>query len=204
MTLQEKREFEKPLKYRCFITIFFSISSSTSQIKFLNGLWTASGPKSNQAWYSLFIYLHSLSEKSGLLWCTQSWSVRRNWGRKLGKRLFTSKTIKCWDFLVLAKWNCKNTSHHCWVSIIVRLSGCWNLYVSVSVSGGVMKSCSYKSFCSQANSQGYRAPGVRVHCCYSNDCNVSNSASSLLPGPSSPLLLLVLLLAAASPHCVFK
>ncbi|KAM6922622.1 lymphocyte antigen 6 family member pge [Lycodopsis pacificus] len=44
---------------------------------------------------------------------------------------------------------------------------------------GVMKSCSYKSFCSQANSQGYRAPGVRVHCCYSDDCNVTSFASRL-------------------------
>ncbi|XP_068597693.1 lymphocyte antigen 6 family member pge [Brachionichthys hirsutus] len=43
---------------------------------------------------------------------------------------------------------------------------------------GVMKSCSYKSFCSQASSQGSRAPGVRVHCCYSDDCN----ATSFTPG----------------------
>uniref|UniRef100_A0A3B4T5X8 Lymphocyte antigen 6 family member pge n=1 Tax=Seriola dumerili TaxID=41447 RepID=A0A3B4T5X8_SERDU len=52
---------------------------------------------------------------------------------------------------------------------------------------GVMKSCSYKSFCSQANSQGYRAPGVRVHCCYSDDCNVTSFASQL-PGLSYLLL----------------
>ncbi|KAL7889942.1 hypothetical protein AOLI_G00022000 [Acnodon oligacanthus] len=44
---------------------------------------------------------------------------------------------------------------------------------------GVMKSCSYKSFCSQANSQGYRAPGVKVYCCYSDDCNVTGHASRL-------------------------
>lgn len=49
------------------------------------------------------------------------------------------------------------------------------------LSGGVMKSCSYKSFCSQANSQGYRAPGVKVHCCYSDDCNVASFASRLPP-----------------------
>lgn len=49
------------------------------------------------------------------------------------------------------------------------------------LSGGVMKSCSYKSFCSQANSQGYRAPGVKVHCCYSDDCNVTSFASRLPP-----------------------
>ncbi|TRY81451.1 hypothetical protein DNTS_008158 [Danionella cerebrum] len=42
---------------------------------------------------------------------------------------------------------------------------------------GVMKSCSYKSFCSQANSQGYRAPGVKVHCCFSDDCNVAGNGS---------------------------
>lgn len=61
-----------------------------------------------------------------------------------------------------------------------------------------MKSCSYKSFCSQANSQGYRAPGVRVHCCYSNDCNASSLASRL-PGLNYLLLLQPILF-----HCVFK
>uniref|UniRef100_A0A8D3A9G1 Lymphocyte antigen 6 family member pge n=1 Tax=Scophthalmus maximus TaxID=52904 RepID=A0A8D3A9G1_SCOMX len=54
----------------------------------------------------------------------------------------------------------------------------------VGHDSGVMKSCSYKSFCSQANSQGYRAPGVRVHCCYSDDCNVTSFASQL-PGTYS-------------------
>lgn len=44
-----------------------------------------------------------------------------------------------------------------------------------------MKSCSYKSFCSQANSQGYRAPGVKVHCCYSDDCNMASFASRQTP-----------------------
>ncbi|XP_059929363.1 lymphocyte antigen 6 family member pge [Gadus macrocephalus] len=43
---------------------------------------------------------------------------------------------------------------------------------------GVMKTCSYKSFCSQANSQGYRSPGVRVHCCYGDDCNVTGVAAA--------------------------
>ncbi|TWW78713.1 hypothetical protein D4764_11G0008340 [Takifugu flavidus] len=47
----------------------------------------------------------------------------------------------------------------------------------VGHDSGVMKSCSYKSFCSQASSQGYRAPGVTVHCCYSDDCNATSSAS---------------------------
>ncbi|XP_031158090.1 lymphocyte antigen 6 family member pge isoform X1 [Sander lucioperca] len=63
---------------------------------------------------------------------------------------------------------------------------------------GVMKSCSYKSFCSQANSQGYRAPGVRVYCCYGDDCNVTSFAS-LLPGPNYLLLFLPLFF-----HCFFK
>ncbi|CAI5653777.1 lymphocyte antigen 6 family member pge [Oreochromis niloticus] len=59
--------------------------------------------------------------------------------------------------------------------------------VVVGHDSGVMKSCSYKSFCSQANSQGYRAPGVRVHCCYSNDCNVTSFANQL-PGLTYLLL----------------
>uniref|UniRef100_A0A8C5D5I2 Lymphocyte antigen 6 family member pge n=1 Tax=Gouania willdenowi TaxID=441366 RepID=A0A8C5D5I2_GOUWI len=43
----------------------------------------------------------------------------------------------------------------------------------VGHDSGVIKYCSYKSFCSQ----GYRAPGVKVHCCYSDDCNVTSPAS---------------------------
>ncbi|KAM9344607.1 lymphocyte antigen 6 family member pge [Symphorus nematophorus] len=70
--------------------------------------------------------------------------------------------------------------------------------VVVGHDSGVMKSCSYKSFCSQANSQGYRAPGVRVHCCYSDDCNVTSFASRL-PPLNCLLLFLPLLL-----HCFFK
>ncbi|XP_015253733.1 lymphocyte antigen 6 family member pge [Cyprinodon tularosa] len=65
--------------------------------------------------------------------------------------------------------------------------------VVVGHDSGVMKSCSYKSFCSQASSQGYRAPGVRVHCCYSDDCNVKSFASPPL-GLSYWLLPLLLLL----------
>ncbi|RXN21730.1 transforming acidic coiled-coil-containing 2 isoform X12 [Labeo rohita] len=56
---------------------------------------------------------------------------------------------------------------------------------------GVMKSCSYKSFCSQANSQGYRAPGVKVHCCYSDDCNVAGHATRINTGFSFLLGLLL-------------
>ncbi|XP_044069244.1 lymphocyte antigen 6 family member pge isoform X2 [Siniperca chuatsi] len=70
--------------------------------------------------------------------------------------------------------------------------------VVVGHDSGVMKSCSYKSFCSQANSQGYRAPGVRVHCCYGDDCNVTSFASQL-PGLNYLLLFLPLLF-----DCFFK
>ncbi|XP_071247457.1 lymphocyte antigen 6 family member pge [Salvelinus alpinus] len=62
------------------------------------------------------------------------------------------------------------------------------------LNSGVMKSCSYKSFCSQANSQGYRSPGVRVHCCFSDDCNVTGNVSKLEGSLSYLLLLLPLLL----------
>uniref|UniRef100_A0A8C6L991 Lymphocyte antigen 6 family member pge n=1 Tax=Nothobranchius furzeri TaxID=105023 RepID=A0A8C6L991_NOTFU len=65
--------------------------------------------------------------------------------------------------------------------------------VVVGHDSGVMKSCSYKSFCSQASSQGYRAPGVKVHCCYTDDCNVNNFASCL-PRLSHWMLFLLLLL----------
>ncbi|XP_074532448.1 lymphocyte antigen 6 family member pge [Halichoeres trimaculatus] len=70
--------------------------------------------------------------------------------------------------------------------------------VVVGHNSGVMKSCSYKSFCSQANSQGYRSPGVRVHCCYNDDCNVTSLACPL-PGLNYLLLLLPLLI-----QCFFK
>uniref|UniRef100_A0A4W5KC01 Lymphocyte antigen 6 family member pge n=1 Tax=Hucho hucho TaxID=62062 RepID=A0A4W5KC01_9TELE len=65
---------------------------------------------------------------------------------------------------------------------------------SYSDACGVMKSCSYKSFCSQANSQGYRSPGVRVHCCFSDDCNVTGNVSKLEGSLSYLLLLFPLLL----------
>uniref|UniRef100_A0A3Q3VYK7 UPAR/Ly6 domain-containing protein n=1 Tax=Mola mola TaxID=94237 RepID=A0A3Q3VYK7_MOLML len=68
----------------------------------------------------------------------------------------------------------------------------------VGHDSGVMKSCSYKSFCSQANSQGYRAPGVRVHCCYSDDCNATSFASCL------PRLNYLLLFLPLFFHCLFK
>lgn len=69
---------------------------------------------------------------------------------------------------------------------------CNHALISVlSLLGGVMKSCSYKSFCSQANSQGYRAPGVKVHCCYSDDCNVAGHATRNTSGFSFLLGLLL-------------
>ncbi|CAL1578203.1 unnamed protein product [Knipowitschia caucasica] len=54
---------------------------------------------------------------------------------------------------------------------------------------GMMKSCSYKSFCSQANGQGYWSPGVSVYCCYNNDCNQTNPSS---PPPRLEHLLMLL------------
>ncbi|KAG8435639.1 hypothetical protein GDO86_013539 [Hymenochirus boettgeri] len=44
-------------------------------------------------------------------------------------------------------------------------------------SNGIMKSCSFKSFCDRAMRDGNRAPGVKVQCCFSNNCN-SDSKSS--------------------------
>ncbi|XP_061546385.1 lymphocyte antigen 6 family member pge isoform X1 [Phycodurus eques] len=70
--------------------------------------------------------------------------------------------------------------------------------VVVGHNSGVMKSCSYKSFCSQANSQSSRRPGVRVHCCYSNGCNIT-SAADRLHTLSSLLLFLTLFY-----HCFFR
>ncbi|XP_061693264.1 lymphocyte antigen 6 family member pge isoform X2 [Syngnathoides biaculeatus] len=70
--------------------------------------------------------------------------------------------------------------------------------VVVGPYSGMMKSCSYKSFCTQANSQSSRRPGVRVHCCYSNDCNIT-SAADRLHTLSSLLLFLTLFY-----HCFFR
>ncbi|XP_057704688.1 lymphocyte antigen 6 family member pge [Corythoichthys intestinalis] len=70
--------------------------------------------------------------------------------------------------------------------------------VVVGHNSGVMKSCSYKSFCSQANSQSSRTPGVRVHCCYSSDCNITSKADRL--HTHSYLLLNLTLLY----HCFFR
>lgn len=50
-------------------------------------------------------------------------------------------------------------------------------FASGSILGGIMKSCSYKSFCERARREGSRAPGVSVHCCYSNNCNARGLGS---------------------------
>ncbi|KAM3913149.1 uncharacterized protein RB166_018484 isoform 2-T2 [Leptodactylus fuscus] len=46
-------------------------------------------------------------------------------------------------------------------------------------SSGVMKSCSFKSFCDRALREGSKASGVNVRCCFSNNCNSQGSSSHL-------------------------
>ncbi|XP_077437267.1 lymphocyte antigen 6 family member pge [Vanacampus margaritifer] len=65
--------------------------------------------------------------------------------------------------------------------------------VVVGQNSGVMKSCSYKSFCSQAGSRSYR-----VHCCYSDDCNFTSAAH----GPHTPTYFLSIL--TLLYHCFFR
>ncbi|XP_033886107.3 lymphocyte antigen 6 family member pge [Acipenser ruthenus] len=61
-------------------------------------------------------------------------------------------------------------------------------------ASGVMKSCSYRSFCEQAQREGSKAPGVRVQCCFSDDCNSKSRAVSHMLGTSFlPLLALLVL-----------
>ncbi|XP_062851473.1 lymphocyte antigen 6 family member pge [Trichomycterus rosablanca] len=55
---------------------------------------------------------------------------------------------------------------------------------------GVVKSCSYRSFCNQANSQSYSASGVTVHCCYSDNCNVTGRGKRMDTGLIYVLVLL--------------
>ncbi|KAM9326663.1 uncharacterized protein PAF06_002887 [Gastrophryne carolinensis] len=45
-------------------------------------------------------------------------------------------------------------------------------------SGGVTKSCSFKSFCDRAMKGASRASGVNVQCCFSNNCNSGSQGSS--------------------------
>ncbi|XP_023660074.1 lymphocyte antigen 6 family member pge [Paramormyrops kingsleyae] len=57
-------------------------------------------------------------------------------------------------------------------------------------SSSVMKTCSYKTFCNQAISHGYRAPEVKVHCCFTDNCNAVGGASTLVGGACYLLILL--------------
>ncbi|KAM8924674.1 CD59 glycoprotein [Pelodytes ibericus] len=45
-------------------------------------------------------------------------------------------------------------------------------------SNGVMKSCSFKSFCDRALRDASKAPGVTVQCCFSNNCNSGSQGAS--------------------------
>ncbi|XP_078497329.1 uncharacterized protein LOC144753553 [Lissotriton helveticus] len=45
-------------------------------------------------------------------------------------------------------------------------------------ANGVMKSCSFKSFCDRAAEDGAKVPGVSVNCCFSNNCNAKSLSSS--------------------------
>ncbi|XP_069468079.1 prostate stem cell antigen-like [Ambystoma mexicanum] len=45
-------------------------------------------------------------------------------------------------------------------------------------ANGVMKSCSFKSFCDRAAADGSKVPGVSVRCCFSNNCNAQSVGSS--------------------------
>lgn len=62
-----------------------------------------------------------------------------------------------------------------------------------SVAGGVMKSCSFSSFCERAKRDGSRAPGVSVQCCYSNNCNAKSLGSRVSTSSSYFSLLLLCL-----------
>ncbi|CAN0187194.1 unnamed protein product [Bubo scandiacus] len=61
-------------------------------------------------------------------------------------------------------------------------------------ASGVMKSCSFRSFCERAWRDGARAPGVSVHCCYSSNCNAKSLASGVTTSMSYFSLLLFTLL----------
>lgn len=63
-----------------------------------------------------------------------------------------------------------------------------------SVPGGIMKSCSFRSFCERARRDGSRAPGVSVHCCYSSNCNAKGLASRVTTSASYFSLLVFSLL----------
>ncbi|XP_068253579.1 ly6/PLAUR domain-containing protein 3 [Nyctibius grandis] len=61
-------------------------------------------------------------------------------------------------------------------------------------ASGIMKSCSFRSFCERARRDGSRAPGVNVHCCYSNNCNAKSLASRVTTSTSYVSLLVLTLL----------
>ncbi|CAH2322788.1 Hypothetical predicted protein [Pelobates cultripes] len=56
-------------------------------------------------------------------------------------------------------------------------------------STGVMKSCSFKSFCDRALQDASKTPGVNVNCCFSNNCNSGSQGSSSQPNASYARLL---------------
>lgn len=70
---------------------------------------------------------------------------------------------------------------------------CRSLAPCGSVAGGVMKSCSFSSFCERAKRDGSRAPGVSVQCCYSNNCNAKSLGSRVSTSSSYFSLLLLCL-----------
>ncbi|XP_054062581.1 ly6/PLAUR domain-containing protein 3-like [Rissa tridactyla] len=61
-------------------------------------------------------------------------------------------------------------------------------------ASGIMKSCSFRSFCERARRDGSRAPGVSVHCCYSSNCNAKGLASRVTTSASYFSLLVFSLL----------
>ncbi|XP_023785749.1 CD59 glycoprotein-like [Cyanistes caeruleus] len=61
-------------------------------------------------------------------------------------------------------------------------------------ASGIMKSCSFRSFCERARRDGSRAPGVSVHCCYSNNCNAKSTAPRVTSSSSYLSLLIFTLL----------
>ncbi|XP_028649023.1 lymphocyte antigen 6 family member pge [Erpetoichthys calabaricus] len=61
-------------------------------------------------------------------------------------------------------------------------------------ANGVMKSCSFRSFCEQARREGSKAPSVKVQCCYSDDCNMRSKASSSLLNVNYLVILIPVLL----------
>ncbi|KAM4703310.1 uncharacterized protein WCC33_011898 [Rhinophrynus dorsalis] len=61
-------------------------------------------------------------------------------------------------------------------------------------SNGVMKSCSFKSFCDRAMRDRTKAPGVSVQCCFSNNCNSNSQGSSTMISASYVRLLVSLAL----------